>query len=54
MELVSFDLETSGRRRHDARGGVKLLAPVATQMWRRLPPDYTSFPIPGFSGVLRE
>ena len=50
--LERLRLNTSGYRRHDARGDVGLLAEAVVKMWRQLTPSCTALPAPIFSGVL--
>jgi len=49
--LERLGLNTSGYRRHDARGDVGLLAEAVVKMWRHLTPCCTALPVPIFSGV---
>lgn len=49
--LERLGLNTSGYRRHDARGDVGLLAEAVVKMWRQLNPSCTDLPAPIFSGV---
>lgn len=50
--LERLRLNTSGHRRHDARGDVGLLAEAVVKMWRQLTPSCAALPVPIFSGVL--
>ncbi len=50
--LERLRLDTSGRRRHDARGDVGLLAEAVIKMWQQLTPGCTALTVPVFSGVL--
>lgn len=50
--LERLQLNTSGYRRHDARGDVGLLAEAVVKMWRQLTPSCAALPAPVFSGVL--
>ncbi len=52
MVIERLSLDTSGHRRHDARGDVGLLAEAVTRMWRTLTPDCASLPMLVFNGVL--
>jgi DNA polymerase III epsilon subunit-like protein len=52
MVIERLGLDTSGHRRHDARGDVGLLAEAVTRMWRTLTPDCASLPMLVFNGVL--
>jgi DNA polymerase III subunit epsilon len=50
--IERLQLNTSGYRRHDARGDVGLLAEAVVKMWRQLVPNCATLPAPVFSGVL--
>jgi len=50
--MERLQMNTSGYRRHDARGDVGLLAEAVVKMWRQLMPSCAELPVQLFPGVL--
>ncbi len=50
--LARLKIGKAGRKRHDARGDVDLLAEAIATMWDRLVPGCGKWPIPLLSGVI--